>query len=284
MYRGYVKLWRKTKASRIFQSEGLLKVWIWCLLKANHKKAWVSIKIGRGETEVHLDPGQFIYGRKSAAKELKMKPSSVRNRIEKLKNIGNLDTQQDTHYTIITIKNWDVYQKKEKKEDTKEDRQRTGKGQAKDTDKNVENVENVKKGKTFCENSIEFSLSKLLLGLILLRNSNHKKPDLQKWAVHIDRAIRLDGRTPDELKAAVEWCQSDSFWQNNILSTAKLREQYDQLFLKMNSPKAKRSKGGLVEVNGRVVSETHLQNIKSFKQAFDDTDQDGNIRPGKICQ
>lgn len=128
MYRGYVKLWRKTKGSRIFQNEGLLKVWIWCLLKANHKEAWVSIKTGRGEAEVHLDPGQFIYGRKSAAKELKMKPSSVRNRIEKLKNIGNLDTQTDTHHTVITIKNWDIYQKKEKKEDTQEDRQRTGKG------------------------------------------------------------------------------------------------------------------------------------------------------------
>lgn len=139
-------------------------------------------------------------------------------------------------------------------------------------------------GNTFSENSEAFSLSKFLLDLILQRNPKNKKPDLQKWTVHIDRAIRLDDRTPDELKAVIEWCQSDSFWQSNILSTKKLREKYDQLFLNMSRPSVQKPKGGLTEVDGRVVSETHLQNIKSFKQAFDDMDQDGNIGPGKICQ
>ncbi len=125
MNRGFVKLWRKTRDSRIFQSEGLLKVWIWCLLKASHIERWVSIRTGRGTIEILLKPGQFIYGRNSAAKELRMKPSTVRNRIQKLKNIENLDIQKDTHFSIITVKNWDTYQGNEKKEDSKEDNQRT---------------------------------------------------------------------------------------------------------------------------------------------------------------
>ena len=37
----------------------------------------------------------------------------------------------------------------------------------------------------------------------------------------------------------IEWCQTDEFWQDNILSTAKLRKQYDQLVLKMNKTDSK---------------------------------------------
>jgi len=129
------------------------------------------------------------------------------------------------------------------------------------------NTETDTKGNTFSENSTEFSLSKLLLDQILLRNSEFKKPNLQNWAVHVDRAMRLDKRTPDKLEAVILWCQQDSFWQNNILSTKKLRDQFDQLWLKMNNPQVKKTKGDLMEVNGKVISKTHYHNLKSFKQA-----------------
>jgi len=138
--RGYVKIFRKMIDSRVFQNEGLLKVWIWCLLKANHEERWVPMSTGRGATEVKVCPGQFIYGRKSAAKELKMKESTIRNRMKKLENMRNLDMQPDTHCTIVSIINWDIYQMQENKEDRQEDNQRTGKGQPKDTNKNVKNV------------------------------------------------------------------------------------------------------------------------------------------------
>jgi hypothetical protein len=31
----------------------------------------------------------------------------------------------------------------------------------------------------------------------------------------------------------IAWCQSDPFWQGNILCPEKLRKQYDQLVIKM---------------------------------------------------
>jgi hypothetical protein len=85
----------------------------------------------------------------------------------------------------------------------------------------------------YTSDSIEIGLSKSLLNLILQRNQKFKKPNLQAWAKHIDRAIRLDNRTPQELEAVIEWCQADTFWQNNILSTGKLRKQFDRLYLQM---------------------------------------------------
>ena len=69
----------------------------------------------------------------------------------------------------------------------------------------------------------------------LIRNGNFKKPDIQKWALHIDRMIRIDNRPPCGIMNVICWCQNDDFWQNNILSTLKLRKQYDQLQMKMTS-------------------------------------------------
>jgi biotin operon repressor len=128
MERGWIKLWRKIQDSLIFQNEGLLKVFVWCLLKCTHREIWAPIKTGQGCIEVKTPPGSFIFGRHQAAKELKMSPSTVRNRILKLKKLGFLDTQSNTHYSIIHIINWDTYQHDSKKEDIQKDSQRTTKG------------------------------------------------------------------------------------------------------------------------------------------------------------
>jgi hypothetical protein len=79
----------------------------------------------------------------------------------------------------------------------------------------------------------ELELSKLLLDLILARYPDFKKPGLMKWAILIDKMIRLDKRKPGDIEAVIKWCQADAFWQNNILSTKKLRDKFDQLYLKM---------------------------------------------------
>lgn len=107
---GYVKLHRKLLDSRVFKHDGLCRTWIWCLLKATHRQRWVTISTGKGSTEVLLQPGQFIFGRESAARELGVPPSTIRNWIEKLKNLENLDIKQDRQYSIISIRNWHTYQ------------------------------------------------------------------------------------------------------------------------------------------------------------------------------
>ena len=107
---GYIKLWRKITDSQVFQNEGLLKVWIWCLAKASYRERWVSIKAGKGITEVKLMPGQFIFGRQTAARKLKMKPSTAWKRLQKLKKCQNLNIESNSQYSIVTICNWEQYQ------------------------------------------------------------------------------------------------------------------------------------------------------------------------------
>ena len=100
--------------------------------------------------------------------------------------------------------------------------------------KEEEEEEDKRNKRSFVETSNEFRLSKQLFELIKNRKSTFKKPNLQKWAEQIDLMIRLDKREPSVIEAVIEWCQQDEFWQNNILSTQKLRKQFDQLELKMN--------------------------------------------------
>lgn len=63
------------------------------------------------------------------------------------------------------------------------------------------------------------------------RKADIKIPDKKKWAQEIDRMIRIDKRDPKKIRAMIDWIHRDSFWSTTILSTKKLREQYDQIEL-----------------------------------------------------
>ena len=90
------------------------------------------------------------------------------------------------------------------------------------------------KKKTFLSDSNEYRLAELLDGFIKTRNPKRREPDLQAWSSDIDKMMRIDNRTADEVEFIIRWCQKSNFWQNNILSASKLREKYDQLYLKAN--------------------------------------------------
>lgn len=113
MERGYIKLWRKSMDSRIFANKSLWQLWTYCLMRGNHGTEWVSIQTGRGETEVEIKSGQMVFGRKTWAKKLKTKPSTLWEQMLKLKRLGYLDIQSGSHCSVVTIINWGHYQQKE---------------------------------------------------------------------------------------------------------------------------------------------------------------------------
>lgn len=121
---GWIKLHRKITDSAVFDNPKVLKVWIWCLTKASHKEHDILV----GMTPVHLMPGQFVYGRHAAAKELGMPASTVRNCMNILEKLKNVDIKADSLFSVITIENWAFYQGEDKNKDSKEDKERTRKG------------------------------------------------------------------------------------------------------------------------------------------------------------
>jgi len=63
--------------------------------------------------------------------------------------------------------------------------------------------------------------------------SRPSKAAFRKWQVDLDRMLRLDKRTVDEIEAVIDWATTDDFWQPNILSAGKLRKQFDVLQAQM---------------------------------------------------
>lgn len=132
---GWIKLHRELLKSDIFQNEKLLKVFMYCLLKATHTE--YTAKVGR--QAVDLKPGQFVYGRKKAALELDMKESTVRDYMKILKNDNTLAMNSTNKYTVVTIVKWGEYQNDQEDLRQQKDNKRTAEGQQKDTYKNVKN-------------------------------------------------------------------------------------------------------------------------------------------------
>lgn len=222
---GYIKAHRSLLTHRYFKNEKLFKVMMYCLFKASHKAHETIV----GLQSVSLEQGQFVFGRKVAASELSMKESTVWKYMKRLESDSFLSLNSNNKFTVVTIDNWAFYQVN----DCDSNNKVTTKEQQSNTYKNGKNDKN-----KYLPDSVEYRAAKYLFEKILSRNPDYKHPNLQAWAKHVDYMIRLDNRKPTEIAKVIDWCQADSFWQNNILSTKKLRDQYDQLALKMVDKKA----------------------------------------------
>ncbi len=111
---GWIKLHRKLLDNPIFNDPHLLKLWIYCLLKATHSERKQII----GKQIVELKPGQFVTGRFSLAKEYNRdaKPKDVVSDrtlwrwMKFLEESEFLSIKSTTKYSVVTINNWDKYQ------------------------------------------------------------------------------------------------------------------------------------------------------------------------------
>ena len=110
--------------------------------------------------------------------------------------------------------------------------------------KRQETKENIQSNKTIVgtKNSSDDSirLANYLLQHIIRVNPTFKQPNINTWAKDIDLAIRIDGRTVEELTRCIEWIYTNkgAFWQKNILSGKKLREKFDTMNMQIISVKS----------------------------------------------
>lgn len=63
-----------------------------------------------------------------------------------------------------------------------------------------------------------------------------KPPNMERWADTIRLMRERDGLTLAEMAAVFRFANRDDFWKTNILSPAKLREQFAKLDAKMRNP------------------------------------------------
>ena len=167
---GWIKLHRKLKNSLVFDNPDLLKVWIWCLLKATHDDYSQII----GLQEVELEKGQFVFGRKVASSELKMSESKAYRLIKKLENMQNLNIKTNNKFSVITIENWELYQSDSNNSEQQFEQQmnnkRTTNEQQMNTNKNIKNNKNISIYSIFDSYSDNADLRQALRDYSIMRN------------------------------------------------------------------------------------------------------------------
>lgn len=70
-----------------------------------------------------------------------------------------------------------------------------------------------------------------LLADLIHANGSLRPRVTKKWVTDMDRVMRLDGRTLEQVEHIIRWSQNHSFWRANIMSPYKLRMKFDQLRL-----------------------------------------------------
>ena len=87
-----------------------------------------------------------------------------------------------------------------------------------------------------------------------------KRPTITNtWLTDMDRAIRIDQRTPEQLEACIRWLATPNrdaqFWSSNILSPKKLRANFDKMALQARASKHPHRKLSNIEQARRIRAE-----------------------------
>ncbi|HHC8461622.1 TPA: replication protein [Enterococcus faecium] len=243
MNTGYVKLHRKVMNSFVWTNPYMYKLWNLCLMKASHENR----KILFNGKEIQVNSGEFVTGRDAITSEMnegvkrehQVNSGSVWRWLKQFEKNGMLNIKSTTKYSVISIKNWSLYQSSEQQMNIK----RTTSEQQVHTNKNEKNYKNEKNNKTsssqpckkrvYDTDSVYYILAEELFKQIC-QNQEIKKPNLQSWADDIRKMIEIDKRTENQVRGMIEWSQHNVFWASNILSAKKLREKYDTMAAQAN--------------------------------------------------
>ena len=100
----WIKVYRKSIDSKFAKNMELFGFWNYLLLKAQFKKSFDNFG-----TELHA--GQFSTGRKQISLETGLSESKVERFLKKLEIEHQIEQQKTSKNRIITITNWDNYQR-----------------------------------------------------------------------------------------------------------------------------------------------------------------------------
>lgn len=148
MKNGWIKLYRDILSNPIMKKSEYLSIWIYCLLRANHKEN--SIIIGGQKTLIK--PGQFLTSRARISTDTGIQESKVERILKYLKTEQQIEQQNYHKCRLITIVNWNKYQISEQQNELEVNSKRTASEQQVNTNKNDKNKKNDKK-KNICEAS-----------------------------------------------------------------------------------------------------------------------------------
>ncbi|MCZ1520799.1 hypothetical protein GHA87_11855 [Enterococcus faecium] len=244
MNTGYVKLHRKVMNSFVWTNPYMYKLWNLCLMKASHENR----KILFNGKEIQVNSGEFVTGRDAITSEMnegvkrehQVNSGSVWRWLKQFEKNGMLNIKSTTKYSVISIKNWSLYQSSEQqmniKRTTSEQQVHTNKNDKNDKNDKNNNPRNSRKTREYADDDPNKKLAILLLKLIR-KNRSLKEPDLNKWANTIRLTIEADKRTGKEVQDMIVWATNHDFWSTVISSPTSLRKNFDTMVGQKNKRK-----------------------------------------------
>lgn len=133
--KGYVRLFRALKDWEWFTDVNTCHLFIYCLLRANHKDTvWRGVTIQRGS---------FVTSLENLSLETGLSFQQVRTALKKLNSTYEVTSKGYSSYSVITINKWEQYQP----DNTQSNKQITNEQQTNNkqitTDNNVNNENNI---------------------------------------------------------------------------------------------------------------------------------------------
>jgi biotin operon repressor len=102
MDKGFVKFHRKIHKWEWYTDSNTFHLFFHCITCANYEpKQWKGITVKRG---------QFVTGRRKLSAETGLTEQEIRTAIKKLKATNEIEVQSTNKYSIITVKNYELYQ------------------------------------------------------------------------------------------------------------------------------------------------------------------------------
>ena len=107
--KGWVSIYRKLLDNPVSSKPNYLSVWVHLLLMANHSE---TSFIWNGKKQV-IKEGQVLTGLKKLSEKTGVTQATIYRILKYLEDEKQIKQQKTTKYTLITILNWDRYQKGE---------------------------------------------------------------------------------------------------------------------------------------------------------------------------
>lgn len=224
---GYIAIHRKILNNPIVcKDSDYLAIWIYLLLAATYKEQKILFK---GE-ELTLRKGQLITGRKIISQKLCIDENKVQRILKTFENAHQIEQQTSNKNRLITIVNWDIYQKNEQQKQQQLNNKRTTTEQQMNTNNKDNKVNNnINIYNTTILDFVEENFGRTLSPIEYEEISSWKDNELTRYAI---KQSILNG------KYNIKYINGilNSYKKNNIKTVQDAQKQEEE-FLKRKQNK-----------------------------------------------
>ena len=136
---GWIKIHRKLIDAPWFSKSEYVHLWLYLLLKANHKDQEVFI----GNEKVLVKRGQLLTSRNKLSEIVHVQENKIYRILKCFENEHQIEQHKTRKYTVISIVNYDTYQKSEQDNEQQMNNKRTTDEQQMNTNNNDKNDNNI---------------------------------------------------------------------------------------------------------------------------------------------